>query len=1057
MTELKMISPMLDDFEVGGPISDHDGVRCYPAMRKNSDEKYIVKVISVPASQTKLDALLLTGAYSSKEAALVYFEELANEIADEKRILDNLAQLEGFLPYADIQIAPKDDGTGFDIYLLSEYRLTLERHIAKNSLTQLAAVNLGLDLCAALTVCRRSGYLCVDVKPSNIMLTGENEFCLGDLGFVKLSALQYASLPDKYRSRYTAPEVEDAFSALNETLDIYAAGLVLYQVFNGGVLPFETEVAPSQEFAAPIYADAEMAEIILKACHPDPNERWQDPVQMGQAIVSYMQKNGVNDTPLSAEAFGLHEEVEEVSEAVSEETVAETETNLVDVDAAITESSVDEEIQDVAAEPEIVFVEQTSGAPAQAIIPEFDDAQPATESIVEPSAEPVIAPIVDEISAAINGTEEDTPTEEATETPQDEECTVLEEALTAEVESTVEELPEEMIDEDTDTEKTVDAEAEEELNIDYSEVSDEVSDMLNQIDELAAHQVPEPAVAPEPIEVKLPDPLPEATEEETTSDVSEAQDVLTADADAPQETEEDPKDDIPEELPYVPKKKRTGLKWCIALLVIIGLLVGGFYFYQEYYLQPIHSLELTGVEDRLQVQLSADIDETYLTVICADAHGNKIPAPVVGGSAVFSGLMPDTAYTVTVEVEGFHKLTGATSKVYSTPMQTKIAQVSIVTGAENGSVILSFAVEGPDSDQWNVIYSADGEAERVTTFPSHMVTLTGLTVGKEYSFRLEPVDDVYLSGEAEISYVVKDVVYAENLHVTACTGGILSAQWEAPEGVTVEKWSVRCYNDAGYDETIVTEETTVTFENIDDTSGYTLDVTAADMSVNRRAIVSPNSVTVTEFSVDASNANMLQLSWFSNREDVSGGWSVQYTVDGVNAASSIQVDEAVAQVPVVPGGNYQFTLLDGAGNPVLGGPFTHTQEAANDFDGFSVTSSDLTVRLCKTPASSGWSYKDLEDEDYVNSFSLGQKFSAVIALSGSVERSDEDVLITYTIHNENGELVCFSHETQTWRSMWYENYCELDVSAMPTDLGTYDLTLFFNGQTVGTQKFEITA
>lgn len=1059
MTELKMISPMLDDFEVGGSISDHDGVRCYPAMRKNSEEKYIVKVISVPASPTKLDALLLTGAYSSKEAALVYFEELANEIADEKRILDNLSQLEGFLPYEDIQIVPKDDGSGFDIYLLSEYRLTLERHIAKNSLTQLAAVNLGLDLCAALTVCRRSGYLCVDVKPSNIILTGENEFCLGDLGFAKLNALQYASLPDKYRSRYTAPEVEDAFSALNETLDIYAAGLVLYQVFNGGVLPFDTDVAPSQEFPAPVYADGEMAEIILKACHPNPNERWQDPVQMGQAIVNYMQKNGVNDAPLCEEAFGLREDVGDVSEAGFKDTTAEAQTSLINVDEVITDISAEEDLLDAGAKPEIIFVEQASGAPAQAIISEFDDANSITESVEEPAAEPIIDPIIDEISAAINGVDEDNTAEEATEAPQVEECTVPEED-NSETENAAVELPEEVesvIKEDADIEESVDEEAEEELNIDYSEVSDEVSDMLNQIDELAAHQVPEPAVAPEPIEVKLPDPLPEAIAEETPPCVTDKQDIQADETQAAQETEEDPKEEIPEELPYVPKKKRTGLKWCIALLVIIALLVGGYYFYHEYYLQPIHSLELTGVEDRLQVQLSADIDETYLTVVCADSHGNKIPAPVVGGSAVFSGLMPDTAYTVTVEIDGFHKLTGTTSKVYSTPIQTKIAQVNIVTGAESGSVILSFTVEGPDSDQWNVIYSADGEAERVTTFPSHMVTLTGLTVGKEYSFRLEPVEDVYLSGEAEASYVVKEVVYAENLHVTACTDGILSAQWDAPEGVAVEKWSVRCYNEAGHDETIVTEETTVTFENIDDTSGYTLDVTAADMSVNRRVIVSPNSVTVTEFSVDASSASMLQLSWISNREEDSDAWTVQYAVDGVNAASSIQVNEAAAQVPVVPGGHYLFTLLDSSGNPVLGGPFTHVQEAAGDFDGFSVTRSDLTVRLCKTPASSGWSYKDLEDEDYVNSFALGQKFSAVIALSGSVERSDDDVLITYTIHDENGKLVGFSHETQTWRSMWYENYCELDISAMPTDLGTYDLTLYFNGQTVGTQKFEITA
>ena len=77
MSDIKIISPLLENFDVGGSISEHNGVRCYPAMRKGSDEKYIIKTISIPASQTQLDALLLTGAYGRQEDALAYFKELA--------------------------------------------------------------------------------------------------------------------------------------------------------------------------------------------------------------------------------------------------------------------------------------------------------------------------------------------------------------------------------------------------------------------------------------------------------------------------------------------------------------------------------------------------------------------------------------------------------------------------------------------------------------------------------------------------------------------------------------------------------------------------------------------------------------------------------------------------------------------------------------------------------------------------------------------------------------------------------------------------------------------
>ena len=82
MSEPKLISPLLDGFVMGDPISDHHGVRCCPAMQLDTEQKYIVKIISIPASQKQLDALLLTGAYSSKEDALAYFAELSEASAD---------------------------------------------------------------------------------------------------------------------------------------------------------------------------------------------------------------------------------------------------------------------------------------------------------------------------------------------------------------------------------------------------------------------------------------------------------------------------------------------------------------------------------------------------------------------------------------------------------------------------------------------------------------------------------------------------------------------------------------------------------------------------------------------------------------------------------------------------------------------------------------------------------------------------------------------------------------------------------------------------------------
>lgn len=1039
MSDPKLISPMLDDFDMGNPISEHHGVRCCPAMRKNTDEKYIVKIISVPASQTKLDALLLTGAYPDKASALVYFKDVADGIIEEKRILDDLAQLEGFLPYEDSQIVPMEDGNGFDVYLLSPYRRTLERNLSRTAMTQLAAVNLGLDLCAGLAVCRRSGFMFVDLKPSNIYVTADKEYRIGDIGFVRLNALKYASLPDKYRSCYTAPEAEDAFATLSDTMDIYAVGLILYQVFNGGTLPFSGDQAPGEVFAPPVYADDEMAQIILKACHPDPAQRWSDPIQMGQAIVSYMQKNGVNDTPLTAEYFGEVEETEEVPDIVAGDE---------QVGAAPPQQEV--EIPETA-EPSVDSVDTVATEETEVVTPEQsaeDDVQDDSSVVVPISSETDAVDVVPSVEEALSVEEKEATDEEY------DNLSFLDEMM-------------EGIDLTTDTDSN-----------DYSGVTDEVSEILGQVDALAALQVPDPVVAPEPIEIPIPDPIviedepadvssdadgaDESTED--TEDSEEATDSLeNVDGEAlPIDDESEESDEIDEEseeeLPYIPKKKRTGLVWAIVILLILGLAVGGYFFYTEYYLQPIHTLELSGSEDSLQVSLTADVDESLLKVICSDPHGNNIPAPVVDGKAVFTGLAPDTAYTVNVEISGFHQLTGTTTKVYSTPIQTQISQISAVTGSEDGSVILSFSVEGPDSEQWNVIYNAEGEAERVTTFPAHMVTLAGLTVGKEYTFRLEPVEDVYLSGESEIRYVANNLVCAENLHITACADGVLTAQWDSPSDETVTQWTVRCYSDdSTYDATITTADTVAIFENIDDSKAHTVEVTAENMSVNQRTQINSNSITVSDFTVNSKDSDELEITWKANREVPADGWVLRYSVDGVDAPSTITAEKNTIKVPVVPGGNYSFNLFDASGNAALGGPFTYTQPDAVDLDAFSIKKNDLTVRLCKTPSSSSWSYKDLKDSDYVNTFSTGQKMSVVVSCSADVKSSSDKVLTSFVIYDEDGNLVSFTHKTQTWKSMWYENYCELDVTGVPAEVGTYTLTVFFNGQTAGSQKFMITA
>ena len=347
MSESNLVSPLLDDFVLGSPMSSRPGVCCCPAMKQGSDQKYIVKILSFPASQTQLDALLVTGAYKDPAAALDYYRQVADDAAAEAEFLQSMAKLEGFQSYEGWQVTPmKKNRLGYHVYLVSRYSRTLEKVLRRTAITQAQAVNLGLDLCAALSLCRRAGHLYVDLKPTNVMLDETGHYNIADLGFISVKFLDYTSMPEKYLSPYCVPEARDPMATLNMTMDTYALGMILYRIYNGGILPDIPE-DPARPFEAPRYADEEMTAIILRALSPAKEDRWQDPADLGQALAAYQQSAAPADTPIAPPAPEKTPEPEQAPEAEAPqendaETLPETEPEVPPADT-IPETAVPEE------------------------------------------------------------------------------------------------------------------------------------------------------------------------------------------------------------------------------------------------------------------------------------------------------------------------------------------------------------------------------------------------------------------------------------------------------------------------------------------------------------------------------------------------------------------------------------------------------------------------------------------------------------------------------------------------------------------------------------------
>ena len=790
MSDIRQLFPMLEGYILGEPINQHHGVCCYPAMAVGTEDKYIVKIISVPANPAQTEALLLTGAYRSQEDVLAYFRDIADGIMQEVKILHSLSEQEGFISYIASAMVQNEDGSGFTLCLLSHYTATLEKQLSRATLTHADALNLGMDICSALSVCRRSGYLYVDLHPGNIYVT-EGKICrIGDLGFVPIDSLGYASLSEKYISQYTPPEIKDAFSALNATMDVYALGVMLYQAYNNGFLPFNTAAKPGDSLLPPANADEQMSEIILKACAVDPLERWQDPMEMGQALITYMQQNGADDTPITPVKAAP------VSENTSFQLTEDADGNL-------------QFLTDMA-------------------------------------------------------------------------------QLKADLESTA----------------------------DYDTISKEVSDILNYADSLAEMAVPESVTVPEHIEVVVP--IPESAAKPTETPVEDEPAKLQNDGNEVPEDEDLP---LAENMDGInPNCRKNKLTFAVAAIVILAVLVCGYFFYSNYYILNINALEIFGDGDTLTVTVHSDADESLLSVICLDVYGNHFSAEVENGKAFFTNLIPNTAYTVQVSVSGLHHLAGETKGSYSTPPRATITQFDAITGITDGSVFLSFTVEGPDSKEWTVEYWTDGEEIRTKTFDSHIVPINDLTVGKTYTFRLLSGKEITITGTTQITYTTKKMIQAENLEVISCMDNSLTVVWTAPEGTTVEQWSIVCYaSDYSYTDTIVTSDTSAKFYPVDHTKSYRIEVKAVGMSVSQMITIPANSVTLTGLQADTTNPDKILLTWNTSIPVPQSGWNLYYTVAGVDAAQCIVCTENTAEIPkLIPGATYHIWLEDMNGNLILG-------------------------------------------------------------------------------------------------------------------------------------------
>ncbi|HOM48733.1 MAG TPA: serine/threonine-protein kinase [Candidatus Hydrogenedentes bacterium] len=150
------------------------------------------------------------------------------------------------------------------------------------------------QLCNALKYAHR--YMVHrDIKPDNIMVTRNNHIKLMDFGISKLKDNRFESHAGVIVGTpyYMAPEQIHNAPDVDGRADIYSLGVVLYELLTG-TLPTGMRHSLSQDYN---YIPAELEVIIFRCLDPDREQRFQNPGDLRDALISLNDSLIDNSTP----------------------------------------------------------------------------------------------------------------------------------------------------------------------------------------------------------------------------------------------------------------------------------------------------------------------------------------------------------------------------------------------------------------------------------------------------------------------------------------------------------------------------------------------------------------------------------------------------------------------------------------------------------------------------------------------------------------------------------------------------------------------------------------
>lgn len=191
------------------------------------------------------------------------------------------------------------------LFYVMEYieGIDLHQSLSAGPLSPMRAIEVLVKVCDALSYAHSKGIVHRDIKPANILLSKDGRIKVADFGLAKRVDPQATMLTQTNMAMgtpdYAAPEQYDAKSEIDHRADIYALGVMFYQMLTGQI-PRGAWHPPSSL----VSCDARLDAIITRALKPDRNQRQRSADELKGELLDALASPPQAPAPASAAVFG---------------------------------------------------------------------------------------------------------------------------------------------------------------------------------------------------------------------------------------------------------------------------------------------------------------------------------------------------------------------------------------------------------------------------------------------------------------------------------------------------------------------------------------------------------------------------------------------------------------------------------------------------------------------------------------------------------------------------------------------------------------------------------